>query len=166
MNVRIEKDGRVSKFEIAKPSENATVNESVAAVAKQVSQVDPPPAGLIKGDHYDVKINFELNTEQGGAKLMTIFDCAKNRGRLYKSERVVGENFKIFRLALQASREFLRNFVAPRRGLGQSSNVTFICSWIVKAREPDENIFAFPHWQRGKSVLAMLGHEIRQDRCA
>ena len=46
VNVRIEKDGRVSKFEIAKPSENATVNESVAAVAKQVSQVDPPPTGL------------------------------------------------------------------------------------------------------------------------
>jgi protein TonB len=63
VNVRIEKDGRVSKFEIAKPSGNATVNESVAAVAKQVSQVDPPPTGLIKGDHYDVKINFELNTE-------------------------------------------------------------------------------------------------------
>jgi TonB family protein len=63
VNVRIEKDGRVSKFEIAKPSENATVNESVAAVAKQISQVDAPPTGLIKGDHYDVKINFELNTE-------------------------------------------------------------------------------------------------------
>src|SRR5438034_11017875 len=64
VNVRIEKDGRVSKFEIAKPSENATVNESVAAVANQVSQVDPPPTGLIKGDHYEVKINFELNTEE------------------------------------------------------------------------------------------------------
>jgi TonB family protein len=63
VSVRIEKDGRVSKFEIAKPSGSATVNESVAAVAKQVSQVDPPPTGLIKGDHYDVKINFELNTE-------------------------------------------------------------------------------------------------------
>jgi len=68
VNVRIEKDGRVSRFEIAKPSENATVNESVAAVAKQISQVDPPPTGLIKGDHYDVKINFELNTEQGASK--------------------------------------------------------------------------------------------------
>ncbi len=68
VNVRIEKDGRVSKFEVIKPSENATVNESVAAVAKQVSQVDPPPTGLIKGDHYDVKINFELNTEQGASK--------------------------------------------------------------------------------------------------
>jgi len=64
VNVRIEKDGRVAKFEIAKPSENGTVNESITAVAKQVSQVDPPPTGLIKGDHYDVKINFELNTEQ------------------------------------------------------------------------------------------------------
>ena len=64
VNVRIEKDGRVSKFEIAKPSGNATVNESVSAVAKQISQVDPPPTGLIKGDHYDVKINFELNTEE------------------------------------------------------------------------------------------------------
>lgn len=68
VNVRIEKDGRVSKFEIAKPSGNATVNESVAAAAKQISQVDPPPTGLIKGDHYDVKINFELNTEEGASK--------------------------------------------------------------------------------------------------
>jgi TonB family protein len=68
VNVRIEKDGRVSKFEILKPSENATVNESVAAVAKQISHVDSPPTGLIKGDHYDVKINFELNTEEGGSR--------------------------------------------------------------------------------------------------
>ena len=64
VTVRIEKDGRVSRFEIAKPSGNATVNESVAAVAKQISQVDAPPTGLIKGNHYDVKINFELNTEE------------------------------------------------------------------------------------------------------
>ena len=68
VNVRIEKDGHVSKFEIAKPSENARVNESVAAVAKQISQVDPPPTGLIKDDHCDVKINFELNTEEGASK--------------------------------------------------------------------------------------------------
>ena len=68
VTVRIEKDGHVSKFEIAKPSANATVNESVAAVAKQINQVDPPPTGLIKGDHYDVKINFELNTEDRTAQ--------------------------------------------------------------------------------------------------
>jgi TonB family protein len=65
VKVRIDKDGHVSKFEIIKPSGNVMVNESVAAVAKQVTQVDPPPTGLIKGDHYDVKINFELNTEGG-----------------------------------------------------------------------------------------------------
>ena len=65
VRVRIEKEGRVSKFEIIKPSENAVVNESVAAVSKQVTEVDSPPVGLIKGDHYDVKINFELNTEEG-----------------------------------------------------------------------------------------------------
>jgi len=65
VKVRIEKDGRVSKFEIIKPSENVVVNESVAAIAKGVTEVDAPPTGLIKGEHYDVKINFELNTEQG-----------------------------------------------------------------------------------------------------
>jgi TonB family protein len=65
VKVRIEKDGRVSKFEITKPSQNVVVNESVETVAKRVTQVDPPPAGLGNGDHYDVKINFELNTDQG-----------------------------------------------------------------------------------------------------
>src|SRR6267143_3433530 len=64
VKVRIEKDGRVSKFDIIKPSENVVVNESVAAVAKRVSEVDPPPVGLGNGNHYDVKINFELNTNQ------------------------------------------------------------------------------------------------------
>jgi len=64
VKLRIEKDGRVSNFEIVKPSGNATVDESVAAVAKHVTQVDPLPAGLGSGDRYDVKINFELNSEQ------------------------------------------------------------------------------------------------------
>jgi len=64
VKVRIEKDGRVSKFEIIRPSENPVVNESVAAVAKQVTEVDSPPTALIKGDHYEVKINFELNTAE------------------------------------------------------------------------------------------------------
>jgi outer membrane biosynthesis protein TonB len=68
VKLRIEKDGRVSKFEVIKPSENVVVNESVAAIAKRVTEVDAPPAELIKGDHYDVKINFELNTEQEMAK--------------------------------------------------------------------------------------------------
>ena len=63
VKVRIDKDGHVSKFEIVKPSGNVSVNESIRVVAKQVTQVDAPPTGLIKGDHYDVNINFELNTE-------------------------------------------------------------------------------------------------------
>jgi outer membrane biosynthesis protein TonB len=67
VRVRIERDGRVSKFEIIKPSENVVVNESVGAIAKRVTEVDPPPAGLANGDHYDIKINFELNTDQGTA---------------------------------------------------------------------------------------------------
>jgi outer membrane biosynthesis protein TonB len=68
VKVRIEKDGHVSKFEIIKPSENVVVNESVAAIAKQVTEVDAPPAGLGNGVHYDVKINFELNTNHETAK--------------------------------------------------------------------------------------------------
>ena len=68
VKVRIEKDGRVSKFDIIKPSENVVVNESVAAVAKRVTEVDAPPVGLGNGNHYDVKINFELNTNQETAK--------------------------------------------------------------------------------------------------
>jgi outer membrane biosynthesis protein TonB len=68
VKVRIEKDGRVSNFEIIKPSENVVVNESVAAIAKRVTQVDPLPAEFGNGDHYDVKINFELSPEQAPAK--------------------------------------------------------------------------------------------------
>ncbi len=64
VKLRIENDGRVSSFEIIKPSRNSEVDESVHAVAKRVTQVDPLPAGLGNGDHYDVKINFELNSEQ------------------------------------------------------------------------------------------------------
>ena len=63
VKIRIEKDGRVSSFEIIRPSGNAVVDESVTAVAKRVTQVDPLPAGLGSGEHYDVKINFELNSE-------------------------------------------------------------------------------------------------------
>ena len=68
VQVRIEKDGRVSNFEIIKPSENVVVNESVAAIAKRVTQVDPLPASLGSGNHYDVKINFELNSEEAMAR--------------------------------------------------------------------------------------------------
>lgn len=64
VKARIEKDGRVSRFEIVKPSGNIVVDESVRAVAARVTQVDPLPNGVGNGDHYEVTINFELNPEE------------------------------------------------------------------------------------------------------
>ena len=64
VKIRIEKDGRVSKFTIVKPSGNVAVDESVAAIAQRVTQVDPLPEGLAKGSYYEVKIDFELNAEK------------------------------------------------------------------------------------------------------
>ena len=64
VRIRIEKDGRISNFTIVKPSGNVVVDESVAAVAKRVTQVDPLPKGLGSGAYYEVNINFELNPEQ------------------------------------------------------------------------------------------------------
>jgi TonB family protein len=64
VRIRIEKDGRVSKFTLVRPSGNVVLDESVAAVAKKVTQVDPLPKGLAGGAFYEVNINFELNPEQ------------------------------------------------------------------------------------------------------
>lgn len=64
VKARIEKDGRVSRFEIVKPSGSFVLDESVRAVAGRVTQVDPLPSGVGNGEHYDVTINFELNPEE------------------------------------------------------------------------------------------------------
>jgi TonB family protein len=64
VRIRIERDGRISKFTLVRPSGNVVVDESVAAVAKRVTQVDPLPKGLAGGAYYEVNINFELNAEQ------------------------------------------------------------------------------------------------------
>jgi TonB family protein len=63
VKLRIEKDGRVSRFTILRPSGNVVVDESVSAVGKRVTQVEPLPSGL-GTDHYEVNINFELNSDQ------------------------------------------------------------------------------------------------------
>ncbi len=63
VRVRIEKDGRISNFAIVRSSGNVIVDESVAAIAKRVTQVDSPPVALINGGHYEVQINFELNPQ-------------------------------------------------------------------------------------------------------
>lgn len=64
VKIRIEKDGRVSSFTILKPSGNVVVDESVAAVAKRVTQVDPLPQGLSSRDYYEVNINFAFNADK------------------------------------------------------------------------------------------------------
>ena len=56
VRIRIEKDGRVSNFTIVRPSGNVVVDESVAAIAKRVTQVDPLPKGLGSGVYYEVNI--------------------------------------------------------------------------------------------------------------
>jgi TonB family protein len=63
VKLRIEKDGQVSSFEVVRPSGSTELDESVKALANRVTRVEPLPDGLGKGDHYDVKINFELNSE-------------------------------------------------------------------------------------------------------
>lgn len=60
LRIRIQKDGRISDYSIAKSSGNPVVDDSVTAAAARVRQVDPLPSGL-GDDYYDVKINFELN---------------------------------------------------------------------------------------------------------
>ena len=64
VKIRIEKDGKVSKFTIVKPSGSVIVDESVSAIAERVTQVDPVPEGLTKNSFYEVKIDFELNAEK------------------------------------------------------------------------------------------------------
>jgi len=63
VRIRIEKDGSISNFSIVRSSGNVVVDESVAAIARRVTQVNPPPSALSNGGHYDVQINFELNPE-------------------------------------------------------------------------------------------------------
>ena len=63
VQVRIEKDGRVSDFRIVRSSGNVVVDESIAAVGQRVTKVDALPAGLAGDGHYDVRIKFELDVE-------------------------------------------------------------------------------------------------------
>ena len=61
--IRIEKDGRISDFKIVRSSGNVVVDESVEAVGRKVTRVDAFPAGIGNGGHYDVNINFALNSK-------------------------------------------------------------------------------------------------------
>jgi len=61
--IRIEKDGRISDFKIVRSSGNVVVDESVEAVGRKVTRVDALPAGIGNVGHYDVNINFALNSK-------------------------------------------------------------------------------------------------------
>jgi outer membrane biosynthesis protein TonB len=61
--IRIEQDGRISDFKIVRPSGNVVVDESVQVVGKKVTRVDALPTGIGNGGHYDVNINFALNSK-------------------------------------------------------------------------------------------------------
>jgi outer membrane biosynthesis protein TonB len=61
--IRIEKDGRISDFKIVRTSGSIVVDESVEAVGKKVTRVDALPTGIGNGGHYDVNINFALNSQ-------------------------------------------------------------------------------------------------------
>ena len=61
--IRIEKDGRISDFKIVRTSGSVVVDESVEAVGKKVTRVDALPTGIGNGGHYDVNINFALNSQ-------------------------------------------------------------------------------------------------------
>ena len=61
--IRIEKDGHISDFKIVRSSGNIVVDESVEAVGRKVTRVDALPAGMGNGGHYDVNINFALNSK-------------------------------------------------------------------------------------------------------
>jgi TonB family protein len=61
--IRIEKDGRISNFKIVRSSGNVVIDESVEAVGKKVTRVDALPAGIGSSGHYDININFALNSK-------------------------------------------------------------------------------------------------------
>ena len=63
VQLRIETDGRVTQFKIVRSSGNVVIDESVSAVGQRVTQVDPLPADLFRGQPYDVRIKFELEAK-------------------------------------------------------------------------------------------------------
>ena len=63
VKIRIEKDGRISDFKIVRSSGNVVVDESVEVVGKKVTRVDALPTGIGSSGHYDVNINFALNSK-------------------------------------------------------------------------------------------------------
>lgn len=60
VDVTIDNTGRVVGFRIVKPSGNARVDNSIAAVGETVTRVAPPP-GIALGKTFKLRIYFELD---------------------------------------------------------------------------------------------------------
>ena len=87
VKVRIEKDGRVSKFEIIKPSENVVVNESVAAIAKRVTEVDSPPDRPRSGRSLRRKNQFRVKYQPGNGEITGPSPGTRRRSRFWRFSR-------------------------------------------------------------------------------
>ncbi len=59
VRVRVERDGRITRRDLTRPSGNSVMDESVMRAVNSVSRLPPLP-DQIRGAHYDVDIHFEL----------------------------------------------------------------------------------------------------------
>ncbi len=62
VDIQIDKSGRVVKFQIAKPSSDPAIDDSITNIARAIRQVDPPPV-TSRNDRYDLRIYFELDVK-------------------------------------------------------------------------------------------------------
>jgi TonB family protein len=62
VDIQIDKSGRVVKFQIARSSGDPAIDDSIAAVARKIGKVDPPPV-TSRNDRYDLRIYFELDVK-------------------------------------------------------------------------------------------------------
>lgn len=60
VEIRIERDGRISSFEVIRSSGNFVMDDSIRKAGNRVRRIDPLPDGLGKGGNYTIRINFEL----------------------------------------------------------------------------------------------------------
>ncbi len=63
VDVQIDRDGRVRRFHIAKPSGYAALDESIVDVGRRVTKVAPPPVASAH-DRFDLRIFFELDVKR------------------------------------------------------------------------------------------------------
>lgn len=59
LKITIEKDGRISRFSLIKPSGITAIDDSILAAAAGVKQIEPLPERLAKKGSYEVAIAFE-----------------------------------------------------------------------------------------------------------